>query len=98
MPDITSGRLAIGFKVAAALSADGYVKNSGYFDEPAKAPTPGKPTASDTRVDDQIRVKKAADRQKQKDFLLDDIKRANPKAGPAKWDARAEERLREMGY
>lgn len=78
------------------MSADGFVKNSGYFDAPK--PPAGNPVASDTGVDDVIRAKKATDRQKQKDFLLDDIKRANPRGAPDQWDARAEEKLKALGY
>lgn len=51
----------------------------------------------DSSVGDQIRAKRAADRQNQKDILLIDIKKANPRGDPAKWNARAEERLKEQG-
>jgi hypothetical protein len=80
---------------AASMSADGFVKNSGYFDAPAK---PAPQAGSDTGVDDKIREKKAVDRQKQKDFMMDDIKRANPKGSAKDWDSRAEEKMKASGW
>jgi hypothetical protein len=60
-----------------------------------------KPTQAmqaDSGVADQIRASKASDRQKQKDLLLEDIRKANPRGDQKAWNARAEEKLKALGY
>lgn len=102
--DTTLGGLGSGDKLAGGVSFQSQavingLKKEGYLDEPAKpssaSPVPVERGAS---VDDQIRTKKAMDRQKQKDFMLDDIRRANPKGTPKEWDSRAEEKLKAAGW
>ena len=78
---------------ASSMSADGFVKNSGYFDAPKLEP--GKPVASDSSVDDQIRAKKSADRQERKEAIKKEIERLYPDAKAR--DRRAEERLKQEG-
>lgn len=89
-------------KLATAdLQAAGTVKrleNEGYLDATAKSPSSPAPEINGASVDDQIRAKKAVDRQTQKDFMMDDIKRSNPKGSAKDWDSRADEKLKAAGW
>ena len=78
----------------AAMKAAGV----GAYDGDSAKSKPPQTAQVDSGVADQIRASNASDRQKQKDLLLEDIRKANPRGDQKAWNARAEEKLKALGY